>query len=223
MSASSAAHVIAGFRYQLLQSVSALIALRENEELLLEVSEDFTIVAQDVATDVQVKNSQAARGPRPFSLQSPDVASVLQRYWAASNEGTLKRRLIFLARGGAAVERDYSFPGELPGLVYWHAAALGADTQSLRAALIKILSDVPLGRWLASNPDDAELRSRLLHRVQWELESISAEQLVIQLRDEVRHPPKAPFVGSAIRLHRIPPHVRDDRERPSRGTGRQSI
>jgi hypothetical protein len=90
----------------LLQSVSALIALRENEELLLEVSEDFTIVARDGVTDVQVKNSQAARGPRPFSLQSREVASVLQRYWQASNEGTLDRRLVFLARGGAAVERD---------------------------------------------------------------------------------------------------------------------
>jgi len=38
-----ASHVIAGFRYQLLQSVWALLNLRENERLLLEVSEDFTI------------------------------------------------------------------------------------------------------------------------------------------------------------------------------------
>jgi hypothetical protein len=143
VSASSAAHVIAGFRYQLLQSVSALIALRDNEELLLEVSEDFTIVAQDGATDVQVKNSQAAKGPRPFSLQSPEVASVLQRYWEASNGGVLKRRLIFLARGGAAVERDYSFPGELPGLAYWRAAALGAHfARHLSAHCRRCLWDV---------------------------------------------------------------------------------
>jgi hypothetical protein len=81
VTASSAAHVIAGFRYQLLQSVSALIALHDDEELLLEVSEDFTVVTQDATIDVQVKNSQAIGGPRPFSLRSPEAASVLQRYW----------------------------------------------------------------------------------------------------------------------------------------------
>lgn len=184
-SSSGAAHVIAGFRYQLLQSVAALITLSENEELLLEVSEDFTIVRQDGVTDVQVKNSQAIRGPRPFSLQSPEVASTLQRYWQASNEGTLERRLIFLARGGATVERGHAFPDCVPGLAYWRAAAAGADTQPLRAALIEILSESPLGRWLMSNPDDAELRFRLLRRVQWELDSISADQLVTYLRDQV--------------------------------------
>ena len=31
------------------------------------------------------------------------------------------------------------------------------------------------------------------------------------------------FVVSAISVHRIPPHVRDDRERPSRGAGRRNI
>lgn len=180
-----AAHVIAGFRYQLLQSVAALVGLRESEELLLEASEDFTVVAEDSVTDVQVKNSQATKRARPFSLQSPEVASVLQRYWSASHEGTLDRRLVFLARGGAAVERDYAFPGALPGLVYWRAAALDADTQPLREALIGILPESPLGNWLASDPSDYELRSRLLRRVQWELESISADQLTTLLRDQV--------------------------------------
>lgn len=182
---SNAAHVIAGFRYQALQSVAALMGLRGDEELLLEVSEDFTIVAEDGVTDVQVKNSQAAKGPRPFSLQSPEIASVLQRYWEGSGQGTLDRRLVFLARAGAAVERGYGFPGGLPGLAYWRAAAMDADTQPLRAALSDILSETSLGRWLASGPDDAELRSRLLRRVQWELESLSAEQLFTQLRDQI--------------------------------------
>ena len=185
VASSSAAHVIAGFRYQLLQSISALVSLRDDEELLLEVSEDFTIVAEDATTDVQVKNSQAAKGPRAFSLQSPEVAAVLQRFWTSSKEATLNRRLVFLARGGAAGERDHVFPGTSPGLVYWRAAAMDADTQPLRSALINILPDSSLRSWLISQPDDAELRSRLLRRVQWELNSHSAEQLVIQLRDQI--------------------------------------
>jgi hypothetical protein len=182
---SSAAHVIAGFRYQLLQSIASLIGLRDHEELLLEVFEDYTIAAENTATDVQVKNSQAAKGPRSFSLQSPEVTSVLQRFWEASNEGTLDQRLIFLARGGAAVERDHTFPDALAGLIYWRSAAMDADTQPVRKALINILPETSLRRWLTSEPGDVELRSRLLRRVQWELDSQSAEQLVTQLRDQI--------------------------------------
>jgi hypothetical protein len=68
---------------------------------------------------------------------------------------------------------------------YWRAVALGADTLPLRAALTSILSATPLGDWLASHPDDAEFLRRLIRPIQWELDSISADQLVTQLRDQV--------------------------------------
>jgi hypothetical protein len=79
-----AAHVIAGFRYQLLQSIATLIALGENETLHLEVSEDFSVTAPGRATDHQVKNSQAAAGPASYSLQSRLARECLARYWEAS-------------------------------------------------------------------------------------------------------------------------------------------
>jgi hypothetical protein len=72
----SAAHVMAGFRYQLLQSIAALIALKENETLHLEVSEDFSVTAPGRATDHQAKNSQAAAGSPSYSLQSSLVRGV---------------------------------------------------------------------------------------------------------------------------------------------------
>ena len=80
-----AAHVIAGFRYQLLQSIATLIALKENETLHLEVSEDFSITALGRATDHQVKNSQAAAGSPSYSLQSSSVRDCLARFWEASS------------------------------------------------------------------------------------------------------------------------------------------
>lgn len=73
LSTSGAAHVMAGFRYQLLHSVAALLALRDGEELLLEIEEDYSIAASAGTTNVQVKNSQASDGPRPYSLQSSEV------------------------------------------------------------------------------------------------------------------------------------------------------
>src|SRR5258708_3484994 len=186
MSASSAgaSHVIAGFRYQLLQSVWAPLSLRENERLLLEVPEDFTIESATGLTDAQVKNSQAIAGAPGYSLQSSDIRAVLMRFWDASSSD-VDRRLVFIARGGAVSERGFKFPDGMPGLRYWTVAALDADTAPLRKALAAIFADKPLGAWVASNPPDDELRSRLLRRVIWQLENIPAHPLANQNRDKV--------------------------------------
>jgi tetratricopeptide (TPR) repeat protein len=182
----SAAHVIAGFRYQLLQSIATLIALGENETLHLEVSEDFSVTAPGRATDHQVKNSQAAAGPPSYSLQSRLVRECLARFWEASSVGSAERRLVFMARGGAAVERCFTFPGGQAGLLYWQAAAVDADTVPIREALSSLFAEHPLGAWLATNPGDAELRENLLRRVNWQLELVSADELAAQIKDQLR-------------------------------------
>lgn len=177
---------MAGFRYQLLHSVAALLAIRDGEELLLEIEEDYSIAAGASATNVQVKNSQASDGPRPYSLQSSEVRGALDRYWVTSAGGDLDRHLIFLARGGASRERDHLFPGDSPGLVYWGAASLEADTGPLRTTLCDIMRGTELGRWLATEPSDGELRGRLLRRVQWQLASRSEVELAQDLEMQVR-------------------------------------
>jgi GNAT superfamily N-acetyltransferase len=183
----SAEHVIAGFRYQLLQSIDALINLRDGETLLLEVSEDFSVVSRDSSVDVQVKNSQAVAGPPAYSLQTSDIRNAIARYWEASNSPENgAKHLVFIARGGAAVEREFAFPDGLPGLHYWKLAALDADTNPLRSALQKLFPDHPLGQWLASSPSDEELRTRLLRRINWQLEQEAADTLVDQAREQIR-------------------------------------
>jgi hypothetical protein len=144
----SAAHVIAGFRYQLLQSIATLIALKENETLHLEVSEDFSVTAAGRATDHQVKNFQAAAGSPPYSLQSSSVRECLARFWEASSVGSAERHLVFMARGGAAVERSFRFPGGQAGLRYWQAAAIDADTEPIRDAL----SSLSITHWARGSP-----------------------------------------------------------------------
>jgi hypothetical protein len=182
----SAAHVIAGFRYQILHSLAALMILKDDEKLLLECDEDFSVISDNVSTDVQVKGSQAVAGPRPFSLQSPEVRSAIRRFWEASETGSgTEHRLIFLARGGAAVEKEYLFPGNIPGLIHWKAAAIDADTTSLRIALETLFADHSLGIWLRSKPNDSELRERLLRRITWQLEEQAADSLVVQAKDQL--------------------------------------
>ena len=184
--AASAAHVIAGFRYQLLHSVAALIALGEKETLHLEVSEDFSVTGSGESIDHQVKNSQAAAGPPPYSLQSKLVRDCLARFWDASQTGSVNRRLVFMARGGAAVERDFGFPGGKPGLQYWQAAAGDADTASIREALAILFAGEPLGAWIGTSPSDDDLRGKLLRRVSWQLELASAEELGRLIQEQLR-------------------------------------
>lgn len=194
----SAAHVIAGFRYQLLQSLATLIGLSGEETLHLEVSEDFSVAAKSGSTDHQVKNSQAISGPPPFSLQSSHVRDCIARFWEASRSVSIERRLVFIARGGAALERQFQFPDGQPGLRYWALAALDADTAPMRAALLALFEGDPLGEWLASEPDDEELRNRLLRRVDWQLESASAGELAVQIKDQLR--PRFSALGLPVTL-----------------------
>ncbi len=182
----NASHVLAGFRYQLLHSVAALVALANNETLCLEVSEDFSITGPGQTTDHQVKNSQAIAGAPAYSLQSKLVQDCLSRFWDKSDEPETVHRLVFMARGGVAVERRFEFPNKQAGLFYWQAAAIDADTGPLRKALSEIFSGQPLAEWLSSNPDDSELRAKLLRRVNWQLELLPADDLAKQITDQLR-------------------------------------
>jgi hypothetical protein len=177
-----------------------LISLREGEQLFLEVSEDFTTVGASGVTDWQIKHSQAATGPPSLSLQSAEVSAVLQRYWEGSQQGSQERRVVFVARGGATAERGHTFPGGASGLSYWQAAAIDADTQPIRAALLAILPESSLYRWIGSNPSDEKLRSLLLRRVQWQLSAASVDGLSAQLIEqagELLHASNLPIIAAA--------------------------
>lgn len=177
---------MAGFRYQLLQSLAAWLELDADEHLWLEVSEDFSIQSDNTATDVQVKSSRAVSGPTSYSLQSADVKAALRRFWERANKDSdVKCRLTFIANGGASRERDHAFPDDFPGLLYWQRAASDGDTAPIRMALSALFRDEELGTWVAGDPSDVELRQNLLRRVRWALNAASSDRLVDQLRDQV--------------------------------------
>jgi hypothetical protein len=178
-------HVLAAFRYQLLHSLDAWLKLKENEVLWLEIEEDYSVAAPDGTVNVQVKRSAAAR-PTPRSLQSADIRDVLDRYWIRSNSGRDERsQLVFIANSGAAHERGFCFPDNLPGLVYWTRAAQNRDTSSIRQALAALFADHPIERWISTQPSDDEFRSRLLRRVHWILDSHDVAPLTELVRDEI--------------------------------------
>jgi hypothetical protein len=133
-----------------------------------------------------VKSSRAKSRRTAFSLISQDVQQVLFRFWdRASRAPELEHQLIFIANGGASIERGYSFPDGLPGLLYWRQAALDRDTSSIRQALKTLFGGHALGLWINTDPTDEDLRAKLLRRVHWHLRAISTDGLVEQLRDRL--------------------------------------
>src|SRR5262249_8631194 len=125
-------------------------------------------------------------GPRPHSLRSKDVIAALDRFWTRSDQGRDPRpQLAFLAQGGAAREQGLTFPENVSGIEYWRAAVLGADTAPVRVALEWILEGEPIAQWIATDPSDSELRSRLLSRVTWMLDSVDEAPLVDLIRDKL--------------------------------------
>lgn len=164
-------HVLRAYRYQLLHALQEWIDLRTGQELLLEIDEDHAIVSPERADNTQVKFSDAAHGARSVSLRSTGVVQAIERYWDQSRQGRDPRpHLRFLTNSRAAREQGATFPNDKAGLNYWKDAASGvADPSPLRALLGDLFRNAALGEWLRSNPSDADLRSRLLSRVEFVL------------------------------------------------------
>lgn len=179
-------YVLRGYRYQLLRSLDAWLGLGTNEVLLLETEEDFSVESSTGAIDAQVKSSAAAGGPKPHSLRSKDVRAALARFWVRSDLGRDPRpHLAFIAQGGTAREQGLAFPNNVTGIDYWHAAVLGSDTAPIRTALASVFNGEPIGDWVNGNPNDEELRARLLTRVRWIVDASDEGPLTDLIRDKL--------------------------------------
>jgi hypothetical protein len=179
-------YVLRGYRYQLLLSLDAWLGLRSDEVLLLETEEDFSVESATAAVDTQVKSSAAAGGPKSHSLRSKDVRAALSRFWTRSDQGRDPRpQVAFIAQGGVAREKELVFPDNVPGIDYWRAAVLGADTAPIRAALASVFDGEPIGDWINGNPSDENLRARLLSRVRWMPDALDVGPVIDLIRDRV--------------------------------------
>ncbi|MDY6946994.1 MAG: hypothetical protein SXG53_14860 [Pseudomonadota bacterium] len=212
--AHQADHVLRAFRYQLLQSIVAWLDLHDDEVLWIEVAEDYSVESQAGSHSVQVKHSDATDGPRPISLRTKEVRDTLLRFWdEASLPSAPPHRLTFLARSGAARERNSPLSAGTTGIECWSKVAMGEDvanSASLRSLLTDIFRDTSLGAWLTTKPSEDEFRQRLLARVQFSLNSKDDAALEAILLDRLgalylskRHYASAADTGLALLLSHV--------------------
>lgn len=173
-----------GYIYQIYQSINAWLRIKEEETLLLEVAEDYAVLAKHSLTSTQVRDTRASGS---ITLRSNGIIATitsLRRYQKVNPDKSI--HINYLTTSNIGRERQLSFPGNSKGLEYWRIAAReGNDVEPIRKALLSL--DLPeeviefVGK---ASPED--LQNQLLRRIKWiygaedigELDQIIDDRLV---------------------------------------------
>ncbi|OYW85766.1 MAG: hypothetical protein B7Z20_08485, partial [Sphingobium sp. 32-64-5] len=157
---------IRGYVYQIVASALAWAALAEDEVLLLEVADDFSIATSEALTLTQVKD--VATGPAT-TLRTTGVVDTINGFWRLRNSNRARRvRAVYMTTATFGRERGGPLPAPTKGLDEWRLAALeGRDLTGLKALLLSLPLDTDLLSWLEQE-SDAVIREELLRRMRWE-------------------------------------------------------
>lgn len=157
-----------GYVYQLHASATAWLALGKEDELYLEVAEDYTeLLRESGAVDEVLRATQVkdTRESGAVTLNSPDVLAAIESLHRlrACNPGR-EARLVFLTTSSIGKERKDALPSGVAGLIAWEAAASGGDVEELRVALLQRTLSEGL-RTFVTNSSSEQLRTELLSPV----------------------------------------------------------
>jgi CheY-like chemotaxis protein len=132
-----------GYVYQLHASATAWVGLGIDDELYLEVAEDYTEILREPGTLDEVLRATQVKDTREsgsVTLNSADVLDAVEALHRLriTNPGR-NVRLVFLTTSSIGQERRNALPSGVAGLTAWEAAASGGDVEELRAALLQRL------------------------------------------------------------------------------------
>lgn len=185
-----------GYIYQLHASAAAWLRLGTDDQLYLEVAEDYAELlrepgaADDLLRATQVKDT---RDSGSVTLNSPDVLAAIEAlYRLRVSNPDREIRLVFLTTSSIGRERINALPSGVAGLTSWEEAARGGSIEELRTALLqRTLSDGL--RAFITNSSPERLRAELFSPLTFacgapgwcSLEEDNRRALVA-LRDEVQ-------------------------------------
>ncbi|MBL9146593.1 MAG: hypothetical protein JNM99_23125 [Verrucomicrobiaceae bacterium] len=163
---------IAGFDYQLWQTLLTWIRLKDTELLYVEGAEDFDVVSEGEAHATQVK-----AGGTALSLASQRAAKALNDYWDLVERNPDRQvGYSFVSQAGIACERARLTADEEPLIRVWNR---GAHSQTDIDAIIEQLcaneSCAPSLAAFLRTASEADIRKKLIHRVTWRMTSQDAD------------------------------------------------
>ena len=121
-----------GYTYQLYQSLLTWLRLKDDELLLLEVAEDYAVLAEGSINATQVKATSGT-----VTLRTTSAVEAIKSFWTLQGNNQDKAvHVTYLTTSGIGREKQMAFPEGKPGLEYWRTAARdGSDVEPMRAAL----------------------------------------------------------------------------------------
>ena len=113
-----------------------------------------------------------------ITLRSDGVAKLITSVWEFQKENRDRQVSgALLTTSGIGKEKGMSFPGNLPGLVYWRTAArAGADVEPIRTALLSFELPKELKTFIKSATAE-QLRTRVIRPIHWLEESANQDEL----------------------------------------------
>jgi len=180
------------------------LALGTDDELYLEVAEDFTELlrkpemSDEVLKATQVKDTRDSGTVTLNSLDVLDAIEALHRLRVCNPNREV--RLVFLTTSDIGKERKNALPSGVAGLTAWETAASGGDVEDLRAALLQRTLSNELRTFVAKSPPE-QLRAELLSPVtfacgalDWRSLEESNRRILVSRRHE--------FQATADKAHR---------------------
>lgn len=164
---------LGGYAYQIYASALAWLRLKQGETLLLEVAEDFAIVAESALKGVQVKRTDAS-----VTLNTPSVRQAIDSFVtlsAANSERLVTLRYLTTAHEGEERAKADRIEG-IGGLAYWRRVRSGAEIAPLRAKLNSLPLNKETLEYIAQR-DDSRLRTELVERITWDCSQPSSTDL----------------------------------------------
>ena len=154
-----------GYIYQVYQTLLGWLDLKDGDTLLLEVAEDYAVLAQKVLNAVQVKDTGRSES---LTLKSPSVKAAIRSLWnfQVANPGR-SVRVNYITTSDIGKEKQFEFPDGTAGLVYWRIATRdGVDVEPLRSVLLSLNLPGDVADFVKGASAD-ELRETLLRRISW--------------------------------------------------------
>jgi hypothetical protein len=155
-----------GYVYQIHQTLSAWIALGKEDQLYVEVAEDFATIVREperlneVLTATQIKDTRESGS---VTLNSSDVLEAIEHLFELQNANPGRVvRLTFLTTSSIGKERKQPLPSGRSGIALWQRANSDIDIEELRVALCLRFVNGELGEFLRSS-SSGELRARILN------------------------------------------------------------
>ena len=164
--ARQAVNSLGGYAYQALVSTLAWLDLDGESVLVLEIAEDYAVIAKQAIDAVQVKHS---RESRTVTLNSDSIKEAVAGFVDLVERNPERDiRLRFLTTSDIGRERARADrPKGLAGLEYWRKVAAGAECAPLRQILESERFPEPVREFCRAR-HNATLRSDLIRRIDWD-------------------------------------------------------